>query len=80
MAQRMRGLRSDTQHEYIRFVRSFATFLGQPPDTATAEDIRRFHVHQRQSDVQPPTIKSAHRSYPAIYLSEALQDPFDFRS
>ena len=34
----MRGLRSDTQHEYIRFVRSFAAFLGQPPDTATAED------------------------------------------
>jgi hypothetical protein len=23
----MRGLRSDTQHEYIRFVRSFAAFL-----------------------------------------------------
>jgi hypothetical protein len=27
----MRGLRSDTQREYIRFVRSFAAFLGQPP-------------------------------------------------
>ena len=27
----MRGLRSDTQHEYIRFVRSFAAFLGQCP-------------------------------------------------
>ncbi len=45
----MRGLRSDTQHEYIRFVRSFAAFLRQPPDTATAEDIRRFQVHQRES-------------------------------
>src|ERR1700735_675342 len=52
----MRGLRSDTQHEYIRFVRSFAAFLGRPPDTATAEDIRRFQVHQRESGVQPPTI------------------------
>ena len=31
----MRGLRSDTQHDYIRFVRSFAAFLRQPPDTAT---------------------------------------------
>ena len=49
----MRGLRSDTQHEYIRFVRSFAAFLRQPPDTATAEDIRRFQVHQRESGVQP---------------------------
>jgi integrase/recombinase XerD len=37
----MRGLRSDTQHEYIRFVRSFAAFLGRSPDTAQAEDIRR---------------------------------------
>lgn len=52
----MRGLRSDTQHEYIRFVRSFAAFLRQPPDTATAADIRRFQVHQRESGVQPPTI------------------------
>src|ERR1700761_6503349 len=52
----MRGLRSATQRDYIRFVRSFAAFLGQPPDTATAEDIRRFQVHQRESGVQPPTI------------------------
>jgi site-specific recombinase XerD len=52
----MRGLRSDTQHEYIRFVRSFAAFLGRSPDTAQAEDIRRFQVHQRESGVQPPTI------------------------
>ena len=55
----MRGLRSDTQHEYIRFVRSFAAFLGRPPDTATAEDIRRFQVHQRESGVQPPTINGS---------------------
>jgi len=52
----MRGLRSDTQHEYIRFVRGFAAFLGQSPDKATAEDVRRFQVHQRDSGVQPPTI------------------------
>jgi integrase/recombinase XerD len=52
----MRGLRSDTQREYIRFVRSFAAFLGRSPDTATAEDIRRFQVHQSESGAQPPTI------------------------
>jgi integrase/recombinase XerD len=38
----MRGLRSHTQHDYIRFVRSFTAFLGRSPDTATAEHIRRF--------------------------------------
>ena len=48
----MRGLRSHTQHDYIRFVRGFAAFLGQSSDTATAEDIRRFQVYQRESGVQ----------------------------
>jgi integrase/recombinase XerD len=52
----MRGLRSHTQHDYIRFVRGFAAFLGRSPDTATAEDIRRFQVYQHESGVQPPTI------------------------
>jgi integrase/recombinase XerD len=55
----MRGLRSHTQHDYIRFVRGFAAFLSRSPDTATAEDIRRFQVHQRDSGVQPPTINSS---------------------
>ena len=36
----MRGLRSHTQHDYIRVVRNFAAFLGQSPDKATAEDKR----------------------------------------
>jgi integrase/recombinase XerD len=41
----MRGLRSDTQRDYIRVVRSFAAFLGRSPDTAQAEDIRQSQVH-----------------------------------
>jgi integrase/recombinase XerD len=52
----MRGLRSHTQHDYIRFVRGFVAFLGRSPDPATAEDIRRFQVYQHESGVQPPTI------------------------
>jgi integrase/recombinase XerD len=51
-----RGLRQDTQRDYIRFVRSFAAFLRRPPDTATPEDIRRFQVHQAESGVQPQSI------------------------
>ena len=51
-----RGLRHDTQRDYIRFVRSFAEFLRRPPDTATPEDIRRFQVHQAESGVQPQSI------------------------
>ena len=55
----MRGLRSHTQRDYVRFVRSFAAFLGRSPDAAQAEDIRRFQVHQRESGVQPPTINGS---------------------
>jgi integrase/recombinase XerD len=55
----MRGLREDTQHDYLRFVRSFAAFLGRSPDTATAEDVRRFQVHQHESGAQPPTINNS---------------------
>ena len=29
-----------------------------PPDTATAEDLRRFQLHQREAGVQPPTMNS----------------------
>ena len=57
----MRGLRPDTQRDYIRFVRSFAAFLGRSPDMAQAEDIRRFQVHQRESGAQPPTINCSRR-------------------
>ena len=55
----MRGLREGTQRDYIRVVRSFASFLGRPPDTATAEDVRRFQVHQAESGVQPPTLNGS---------------------
>jgi len=55
----MRGFTEATRRDYIRFVRSFASFLGRPPDTATAEDLRRFQVHQAESGMQPPSINGA---------------------
>ena len=55
----IRGLRRDTQHDYVRCVRNFAAFLGQPPDTAKPDDVRRFQVHQRETGVQPPTINTS---------------------
>ena len=44
-----------TKHDYIRHIESFAKFVGRSPDTATAEDVRRFQVHLTESGVQPPT-------------------------
>jgi integrase/recombinase XerD len=55
----MRGLREDTQRDYIRLVKTFAAFLGRSPETASAEDVRRFQVHQRESGVQPPTMNGS---------------------
>src|SRR6266487_4200070 len=48
-----------TRNEYIRHVRTFTAFLGRPPDTATAEDLRRFQLHQTQTGVRAPTINGA---------------------
>ena len=38
----MRRFSRETQRNYIRDVGRFATFLGGPPDRATADDLRRF--------------------------------------
>src|SRR5262249_61844355 len=32
---------------------------GGPPDTATAEDVRRFQVHMTENGARPPTLNSA---------------------
>jgi site-specific recombinase XerD len=55
----VRGFTEETRSNYIREVRAFAAFIRRPPDTATAEDLRRFQLHQRQSGMQPPSINSA---------------------
>src|ERR1700726_2162087 len=48
-----------TRSDYVRNVRAFAAFIGRSPDTATAEDLRRFQLHQTQSGMQPPSVNSA---------------------
>ena len=55
----VRGFTEKTRKDYIGNVRAFAAFIGRSPDTATAEDLRRFQLHQRQSGMQPPGINSA---------------------
>ena len=55
----VRGFSEKTRSDYIRNVRAFAAFIGRSPDTATAEDLRRFQHHQAQTGVRPPSINSA---------------------
>jgi site-specific recombinase XerD len=40
-----RKLSNKTQSSYIRAVRRFTQFLRRSPDTATAEDLRRYQLH-----------------------------------
>ncbi len=47
----MRRVSRETQRNYIRDVGRFATFMRCSPGTATAEDLRRFQVEQREAGV-----------------------------
>jgi hypothetical protein len=42
---RMRKLSAKTQSGYIRAVRHFTGWLHRSPDTASAEDLRRYQLH-----------------------------------
>jgi site-specific recombinase XerD len=53
---RMRKLSDKTQSAYIRAVRNLAEFLGRSPDTASAEDLRRFQLHLVECGVSPVTL------------------------
>ena len=55
----VRGFKEDTRRDYVRHVRAFAAFIGRSPDTATAEELRLFQLHQTQSGRQPSTVNSA---------------------
>jgi site-specific recombinase XerD len=55
----VRGFNDHTRRDYVRHVRAFAAFLGRSPDTATAEDLRLFQLHQTQTGMQPPSINGA---------------------
>ena len=52
----VRNFAPKTQHDYIRAVTKLARFLGRSPDTATAEDLRRFQLHLTENRVGAPTI------------------------
>jgi len=41
----LRKLAPQTQSHYLRAVINFTRFLGRAPDTATAEDLRRYQLH-----------------------------------
>ena len=55
---RMRKLERKTQEMYIRGVCRLAKYLGHSPQTATAEDLRRFQLHLVEAGVSPITLNA----------------------
>jgi integrase/recombinase XerD len=55
----VRNFVEKTRNDYIRRVKTFTAFLGRSPDTATAEDLRRFQLHQTRTGVRPPSINGS---------------------
>ena len=55
---RMRKLAPTTQIGYIRAVRHFTGYLRRSPDTASAEDLRRYQLHCVDRGVSPITLNA----------------------
>ena len=55
---RMRKFEPKTQAAYIRAVAYLTRFLQRSPDTATAEDLRRFQLHLVDRGVSPITLNA----------------------
>ena len=56
---RLRKLGEKTQSGYIRGVKNFTRYLGRSPDTATAEDLRRYQLQLAEQGVSRISINAA---------------------
>ena len=54
----LRKLATKTQSGYIRAIKNLTRYLGQPPDTATPEDLRRYQLHMVNSGVSRITLNA----------------------
>ena len=54
----VRRLGEKTRHDYIKHIETFTRFLGRSPDAATAEDLRRFQVHELEQGGRPPKMNT----------------------
>jgi hypothetical protein len=64
----VRKFAARTQEGYIRAVKGFSAFLGALPDTASAEDLRRYRLHLVESGVGVPTINHSLTALRFLFL------------
>ena len=62
-----------TQEAYIRAVKNFSTFLGASPDTASAEDLRRYRLHLVASGAGVPTLNHRLTALRFLFIGEGLR-------
>ncbi len=55
----VRGFTASTQRGYIRTVGDFTAFFGRSPDSAGAEDLRRYQLHMRSNGASATTMNAA---------------------
>jgi site-specific recombinase XerD len=55
----MRKLSPMTQTAYIRAVKNFTLFLGHPPNTASAEDLRRYQLHLVEQGISSGSLNAS---------------------
>ncbi len=53
-----RNFGEKTQADYIRSVKKLTRFLGRSPDSASNEDLRRYHLHLVSNGATPSTINA----------------------
>jgi len=64
----VRNFAARTQEGYIRAVKGFSAFLGASPDTASAEDLRRYRLHLVASGAGVPTINHSLTALRFLFL------------
>ena len=70
----VRKFAARTQEGYIRAVKNFSAFLGASPDTASAEDLRRYRLHLVASGVGVPSINHSLTALRFLFLV-TLREP-----
>ena len=69
---RLRKLGEQTQRGYVRAVVRFTRFLGRSPDTAEAEDLRRFQLSMAEHGTSSVTINAS--SKPSSFFEETEEE------
>ena len=70
----MRKLSPATQRSYIRVVVNFTRFFGDSPDTAEAEDLRRYQLHLVEQQTSSTTVNTTITGL-KFFFAETLDRP-----